>query len=165
MSVDSETIIAALLHDVVEDSAVRLDTDAKEFGERLRLLVDGVTKLGQIQWTGDGDQATRERAVQAENLRKMFLAMIDDIGVVLIKLADRLHNMRTLDAHAAREADPDRAADDGDLCAAGEPARHLAIQIGTGRPRLSLPPAGGIRIDHARLEDRGRDQARRTSHG
>ena len=61
-----------------------------------------MTKLGQIPWTGDGDQATRERAVQAENLRKMFLAMIDDIGVVLIKLADRLHNMRTLD-HMSRE--------------------------------------------------------------
>src|SRR6476660_2823081 len=102
MSVDTEAIIAALLHDVVEDSAVSLDTVRAEFGDRVALLVDGVTKLGQIPWTGDGDQATRERAVQAENLRKMFLAMIDDIGVVLIKLADRLHNMRTLD-HMSRE--------------------------------------------------------------
>jgi guanosine-3',5'-bis(diphosphate) 3'-pyrophosphohydrolase len=97
MSVDSEAIVAALLHDVVEDSYVVLETVREEFGDRVARLVDGVTKLGQIQWTGDGDQSTRERAAQAENLRKMFLAMIDDIGVVLIKLADRLHNMRTLD--------------------------------------------------------------------
>ena len=102
MSADTEAIIAALLHDVVEDSAISLDTVREEFGDRVAALVDGVTKLGQIQWTGEGDQATRERAVQAENLRKMFLAMIDDIGVVLIKLADRLHNMRTLD-HMSRD--------------------------------------------------------------
>ncbi len=129
MSVDTDAIIAALLHDVVEDSGVELETLRSEFGDRVVLLVDGVTKLGQIQWTGDGDQATRERAVQAENLRKMFLAMIDDIGVVLIKLADRLHNMRTLDHMAAGKAGPDRAADDGDLRSAREPAWNLAVQI------------------------------------
>ena len=63
-------------------------------------LVDGVTKLGRIPWTADEGEGSgsRENAHQAENLRKMFLAMVDDIGVVLIKLADRLHNMRTLDA-------------------------------------------------------------------
>ncbi len=102
MSADTESIAAALLHDVVEDSGVELSTLATEFGERVARLVDGVTKLGQIQWNGEGDADSRERAVQAENLRKMFLAMIDDIGVVLIKLADRLHNMRTLD-HMPRE--------------------------------------------------------------
>src|SRR4051794_35590973 len=97
MSADTESIAAALLHDVVEDSGVPLSTISSEFSDRVGRLVDGVTKLGQIQWNGEGDADSRERAAQAENLRKMFLAMIDDIGVVLIKLADRLHNMRTLD--------------------------------------------------------------------
>jgi GTP pyrophosphokinase len=99
MRLDVEVVAAALLHDVVEDSDCTIELLAKQFGDRVARLVDGVTKLGQIPWTGsdvDQDQGTRERTAQAESLRKMFLAMIDDIGVVLIKLADRLHNMRTL---------------------------------------------------------------------
>ncbi len=101
MRFDSEMIAAALLHDVVEDCSITLEDLTAQFGVRVATLVDGVTKLGQIPWTGETDlvsQASREKTAQAENLRKMFLAMIDDIGVVLIKLADRLHNMRTLDA-------------------------------------------------------------------
>ncbi len=100
MQLDAETIAAAILHDVVEDTEVTSEQVEKEFGPRVAKLVDGVTKLGQIPWTGDSEQAqaTREKERQAESLRKMFLAMVDDIGVVLIKLADRLHNMRTLDA-------------------------------------------------------------------
>jgi GTP pyrophosphokinase len=99
IQLDSETIAAALLHDVVEDTPVTLDEVEAEFGARIAKLVDGVSKLGRIPWnTEDGEgPASREKAHQAENLRKMFLAMVDDIGVVLIKLADRLHNMRTLD--------------------------------------------------------------------
>jgi GTP pyrophosphokinase len=96
MRLDSETIAAALLHDVVEDCGVTTDQLEKRFGERIARLVDGVTKLGRIPWSAESDSATRERTAQAESLRKMFLAMVDDIGVVLIKLADRLHNMRTL---------------------------------------------------------------------
>jgi guanosine-3',5'-bis(diphosphate) 3'-pyrophosphohydrolase len=96
MSLDQETIAAALLHDVVEDSGVSRETIEEQFGPRVARLVDSVTKLGRIPWTADDDQSTREKDAQAESLRKMFLAMIDDIGVVLIKLADRLHNMRTL---------------------------------------------------------------------
>jgi GTP diphosphokinase / guanosine-3',5'-bis(diphosphate) 3'-diphosphatase len=97
---DSETIAAALLHDVVEDTPVTVDAIRTEFGPRVALLVDGVSKLGRIHWPSDQPDgaSSREKAHQAENLRKMFLAMVDDIGVVLIKLADRLHNMRTLDA-------------------------------------------------------------------
>ena len=98
MQLDGETLAAAILHDVVEDTPVSLEMVETEFGPRVARLVDGVTKLGKIPWTGEGDHASREREHQAENLRKMFLAMVDDIGVVLIKLADRLHNMRTLDA-------------------------------------------------------------------
>ncbi len=101
MRLEPDVIIGALLHDVVEDSGHTIDDLSQVFGERVGKLVDGVTKLGQIPWTGEGDQASRERAQQAESLRKMFLAMIDDIGVVLIKLADRLHNMRTLNAMPA----------------------------------------------------------------
>ncbi|MBA2753772.1 MAG: bifunctional (p)ppGpp synthetase/guanosine-3',5'-bis(diphosphate) 3'-pyrophosphohydrolase [Chloroflexia bacterium] len=98
MQLDAEALVAAILHDVVEDTPVTLGHVETEFGPRVAKLVDGVTKLGKIPWTGEGDHASREREQQAENLRKMFLAMVDDIGVVLIKLADRLHNMRTLDA-------------------------------------------------------------------
>jgi GTP diphosphokinase / guanosine-3',5'-bis(diphosphate) 3'-diphosphatase len=100
IQLDAETIVGALLHDVVEDTSVSLEQIEAEFGSRAARLVDGVSKLGRIPWTRDDNDggSSREKAQQAENLRKMFLAMVDDIGVVLIKLADRLHNMRTLDA-------------------------------------------------------------------
>jgi guanosine-3',5'-bis(diphosphate) 3'-pyrophosphohydrolase len=100
IQLDTETIAGALLHDVVEDTPVSIEQIEAEFGPRVGKLVDGVSKLGRIPWTRDDAETanTREKAQQAENLRKMFLAMVDDIGVVLIKLADRLHNMRTLEA-------------------------------------------------------------------
>jgi GTP pyrophosphokinase len=97
MQLDPETIAAALLHDVPEDTAVGLDAIRARFGERIARLVDGVTKLSKIKWSGE-EGALLERDQQAENLRKMFLAMAEDLRVVLIKLADRLHNMRTINA-------------------------------------------------------------------
>ncbi len=100
MRLDSETMAAGLLHDVVEDTEITYEQIEEVFGTRVADLVDGTTKLGKIQWMPDADDGRnrqeREREHQAESLRKMFLAMVDDIGVVLIKLADRLHNMRTL---------------------------------------------------------------------
>ena len=90
LELDKESIIAGLLHDVVEDTEISLDVISEKFGAEIASLVDGVTKLGQLNYKAD------QVEIQAENLRKMFLAMAKDIRVVLIKLADRLHNMRTL---------------------------------------------------------------------
>jgi GTP pyrophosphokinase len=90
MKLDPVAIAAGLLHDLLEDTSVTLEEIQKEFGEQVAHIVEGVTKISKI------DFASREER-QAENVRKMILAMVDDIRVVLIKLADRLHNMRTLD--------------------------------------------------------------------
>ena len=99
MRLDSDTIMAGLLHDVVEDTDVSLDDIRTEFGDEVASLVDGVTKLSQIDLLSQMQEGQRAQAdSRAESLRKMFLAMVDDVRVVLIKLADRLHNMLTLSA-------------------------------------------------------------------
>lgn len=91
LGMDSQAVAAALLHDVVEDTEATVDELKREFGEDVALLVDGVTKIGRLSFTSKEQQ-------QAESLRKMLIAMGRDIRVIIIKLADRLHNMRTIDA-------------------------------------------------------------------
>lgn len=96
LGMDTESIQAALLHDVVEDTPITLDELKNDFGEDIATLVSAVTKLGKIPYV------TREEA-QAENIRKMLIAMADDIRVIIIKLADRLHNMRTLSVRSEQK--------------------------------------------------------------
>ncbi len=90
LGLDSDAVVAALLHDTVEDTQITIDYIKKEFGSEVALLVDGVTKIGKLSFVSKEEQ-------QAETIRKMLIAMGKDIRVILIKLADRLHNMRTID--------------------------------------------------------------------
>ncbi len=91
LGMDTQSIAAALLHDTVEDTFITLEEIKQEYGDEVALIVDGVTKLGKISYSSKEQQ-------QSENLRKMLMAMAKDIRVIIIKLADRLHNMRTIDA-------------------------------------------------------------------
>ncbi len=103
LEMDKETIIAGLLHDVIEDTGITEEELTAQFGAEVTLLVDGVTKLTQLNYAQDKIE------VQAENLRKMFLAMAKDIRVIVIKLADRLHNMRTMEYQTpAKQIDKSR---------------------------------------------------------
>ena len=115
---DTASIATGLLHDVIEDTPVKLPEIQTRFGTEIAGLVDGVTKLTRLELQSD-------RTKQAENFRKLVLAISRDIRVLLVKLADRLHNMRTL--HFVRgpgTPQPHRARDDGDLRAAGRTDRH-----------------------------------------
>ena len=133
MRMDPVAVAAGLLHDSVEDTSVTVVDIRKEFGEQVAHIVEGVTKISQI------DFATREEQ-QAENLRKMMLAMVDDIRVVLIKLADRLHNMRTLE-HLPPERQQKIAQETLEIYA------PIAHRLGMGKIRGELEDLGFRYID------------------
>jgi guanosine-3',5'-bis(diphosphate) 3'-pyrophosphohydrolase len=133
MKMDSVAVSAGLLHDSVEDTSVTIVDIRKEFGEQVAHIVEGVTKISKI------DFATREEQ-QAENLRKMMLAMVDDIRVILIKLADRLHNMRTLE-HLAPERQQKIAKETLEIYA------PIAHRLGMGKIRGELEDLGFRYID------------------
>src|SRR6267154_4581975 len=133
MKMDAVSIAAGLLHDSVEDTSVTSVEIRQEFGEQVAHIVEGVTKISKI------DFATREEQ-QAENLRKMMLAMVDDIRVILIKLADRLHNMRTLE-HLDPERQQKIARETLDIYA------PIAHRLGMGKIRGELEDLGFKHVD------------------
>src|SRR6476660_1502279 len=133
MKMDSVAVAAGLLHDSVEDTSVTIVDIRKEFGEQVAHIVEGVTKISKIDFNTQEEQ-------QAENLRKMMLAMVDDIRVVLIKLADRLHNMRTLE-HLAPERQQKIARETLDIYG------PIAHRLGMGKIRGELEDLGFRYLD------------------
>ena len=142
LKLDDATIAVALLHDTIEDTdATRAEID-EMFGADIGRLVEGLTKISKLDLVS-------KKAAQGENLRKLLLAISSDIRVLLVKLADRLHNMRTLAAHAGRGAPADRRGDARHLRSAGRAHGHARHARGAGGTVFSHGQPGSPCHDHA----------------
>ncbi len=150
LEMDKETIVAGLLHDVIEDTEFTEEEIARDFGAEVALLVDGVTKLGQLSY--DADKVDK----QAENLRKMFLAMAKDIRVIIIKLADRLHNMRTLQ-HMRPAKQKEKARETMDIYA------PIAQRLGISRIKTELDDLALKYLEPEAYQDLTKQVAQRRS--
>ena len=139
LRLDTETIVAAILHDVVEDTKYTIEDIAQQFGDEVAVLVDGVTKLEKFQYTSKTDE-------QAENYRKMFFAMSKDIRIIIIKIADRLHNMRTLQFRS-KEKQVEVAKETLEIYA------PLAHKLGISRIRYELEDLGFKYLDGENYRD------------
>ena len=138
MKLDVVAIAAGLLHDIVEDTQTPIERITELFGAEVAHVVEGVTKLGAIKFS-----SSEER--QAENFRKMLLAMVDDIRVILVKLADRLHNMRTLHHLPEERRIEDRAGDARHLRADRQPARDEQDEERARGAGVQVPRAAALR--------------------
>src|ERR1700758_2645325 len=149
LQLDAQTLAAALLHDTVEDTPLTAEEVEREFGPEVAHLVDGVTKLGRISLRSDQQQ-------QAENIRKMMVAMAEDLRVVLIKLADRLHNMRTL----APLAEPKRRKISRETLDIYAPLAH---RLGIGQIKWELEDLAFRNLEPEAYEDVVRRIARKRN--
>lgn len=139
-----KSVVAALLHDVVEDTEYTVEDMERIFGPKIASMVDGLTKMSGV--------FNAETSEQAEYFRKVLLTLSDDVRVILIKIADRLHNMRTLGGDADEQTDQDHGRNDLPLRTAGLPAGALFDQKRTGRPLHEVPVPAAIRRDHTETQ-------------
>ncbi len=144
LELDKETIIGGILHDVVEDTAMTSKEVEEMFGPEVALLVDGVTKLTQLNYSADKVE------LQAENLRKMFLAMANDIRVILIKLADRLHNMRTMQ-YQRPEKQREKSRETMDIYA------PLASRLGISKIKIELDDLSLMYLEPEKYKELSRE--------
>ena len=150
LGMDTDSIVAGLLHDCLEDTNVTYVNIEKEFGRPVADLVNGVTRLGKIVYS------SKEEA-QMEDLRKMFIAMAKDIRVIIIKLADRLHNARTFQ-YLPENKQREKSLETMDIYAPfGPPAGHPEHQGGAGRYLHQIPGPSGLQRDHG--PDAGQEPA------
>ena len=150
LHLDSESIAAALLHDTIEDTAATHEQIAELFSPTIANLVEGVSKLTRVHYTSKAEE-------QMENLRKMLLAMSKDIRVILIKISDRLHNMRTMEYQTPEKQKQKSFETHGDLRSHRPPARHAEDEVGAGGPVAEVPGPDRLSGDRrgARREGRG----------